>query len=589
MAIMRWLRGAFLFPILFGTAALLALALSMLSSNVNFDEAYNLQTVDSLVDLRTYASYGALESTGPWRFDPHVTTGLPAAVPVAVAWWLTGGSLFSVRVAMIGFLVAYIWGCLKLLRPHATARSLRLQQALVCAPVLIIGFGDLGDFRGELPASGFAIFALVALDRRRFALAGVLAALAGLTKLVMAVLIPLLFIGVLVDSVRHRFRRAAIFACGALGTVALHESFRMVTVGGWREYQISIIELRSFLQRQRIPASASWHSLSLLSERWGSLVELATWGFFIFMLAAVAVVLFTPSGFKRMNVTGASVMPLIVGVALAPIMIAGWAFQSRALYAAQVLPALLIAGPAALTLLLRGLDLRRLTALSIVASGAALAAAVSGAHFDLDPLSDRQRALQGELATMEIGALFSNGWYQNPELQLLLGVPAVAWPTANQVMVVGLLEGFDETGEFVSPGADAPWLASEICGERFLVDDVELCHVRDARLGDEGVPTVVNWGERSVEVGQVPNPQIDGQAGFWVVVEPESRVALSPLRIRIDGRRLRGTEFSSDGSLLTALAPPTLFDDAVELTVDLENLTTGELIPLGTIQVSETP
>ena len=584
VAMMRWSRGAFWFPILFGVTALLMLALSMASANLNFDEAYNLQVADSMVGARTYASYGALDGTGPWAFDPHVTTGLPAMVPVALAWWLSGGQLMSVRVVMLVWLGAYIWGCLKLWRPHASVGHQRAQQLVVCAPILIVGFEDLGDFRGELPGSTLVILALVALDRRRFLIAGVLSALAVLTKLVLAAIIPLVLIGVFVASARGRVRNTVGAAVGALGTLALHEIIRVVTVGGWREYQVSIVELRSFLQRQRIPDSTSWHTWSFLAERWESLTEVATWGFFVFMAVAVALAVMNLRDSRRLSSQGASVIPLALGVALAPIMLAGWVLQSKSLAARQIVPVLLVAGPALLSLVVRSVNSRRLWVLSSVACGAIALAVVGGARIDLDPLSPRQHALQDELATMEVDLIFSNGWYQSPELQLLLGMPAIPWPMQDQVMVVGLTSG--DSDELV-PGRGAPWSPSEICGERFTVGDVELCHVRVNRHSEDAMPEVVNWGERSVEAGQIPNVQIDGQAGFWVVVEPESRIALSPLRIRIGERRLRGTEVSPEGDLLTALAPPTLFDDVGRLAVDIENLETGVVTPLGTVDVVE--
>lgn len=569
---MRWLRGAFWLPAIVGAAALLMLALSMASADLSFDEAYNLQVADSMVGARSYASYGALDGTGPWAFDPHVTTGLPAMVPVALAWWVSGGQLMSVRVVMLVWLGAYVWGCANLWRPHASVGNQRAQQLVVCAPILIVGFEDLGDFRGELPASTLIILALVALDRRRFLIAGVLSALAVLTKLVLVAIIPLVLIGVAAASARGRARRVIVAASGALGAVASHEIFRMITVGGWREYQVSIVELRSFLQRQRIPDSANWHSWNLLADRWDSLKEVATSGLFVLMAVTASLAVMIPRDSRRRASEGASAIPLVVGVALAPIMLAGWVLQSKSVAARQIVPAMLVACPAVLMLVLRTLSTRRLSVLTSVACGAIVFAAAFGARFDLDPLSDSQRTLRAELETMEIDALFSNGWYQNPELQLLLAVPAVPWPTANQVMVV-------------NSGPDAPWSSSEICGDRFAVGGLELCHVRVDHRDNERRPSVVNWGERSADAGQVPNVQIDGQAGMWVVIEPRSRVALSPLRLRIDGRRLRGTEFSSDGDLLTALAPPTLFGQAGEFAVDLENLDTGVVTRLGTIKV----
>jgi len=592
MAMMRWSRGTLWFPILFAAASLLLLALSMASANLNFDEAYNLQVVDSMVGARTYASYGALDGTGPWAFDPHVTTGLPAMVPVAVAWWVSGGQLMSVRIVMLVWLGAYVWGCVKLWRPYASAGHRRAQQLVICTPVLIIGFEDLGDFRGELPASTLVILALVALERRRFLIAGVLSALAVLTKLVLAAVIPLVLIGVFAGSARGRARNVLVAAGGSLGTVVVHEIFRLITVGGWREYQVSIVELRSFLQRQRIPDSVNWHSWGLLAERWESLAEVATWGFFVFMAVAIALAVMNPRDSRRLSSQGASVTPLVLGVVLAPIMLAGWVLQSKSTAARQVVPVLLVAGPAMLSLVVRSVSSRRLWLLSSVACGAIALAVVGGARIDLDPLSPRQHVLQDELATMEPDLIFSNGWYQSPELQILLGVPATPWPMESQVMVVGRTSGYDDSDDddsddVVSPGPDAPWSPSEICGERFTVGDVELCHVRVDRHSGDATPAVLNWGERSVEVGQVPNPQIDGQAGFWVVVESESRVALSPLRIRIAGRRLRGTEISPEGDLLTALAPPILFNDVGQLTAELENLDTGAVTPLGTIDVVE--
>jgi hypothetical protein len=246
--------------------------------------------------------------------------------------------------------------------------------------------------------------------------------------------------------------------------------------------------------------------------------------------------------------------------------------------ARQVLPVFLISGPALMIFLSFGVSRQSLRALSFVAVGCAVYSTIGESRFDLDPLDDQQRSLQSELTNMGVQALFSNGWYQNPELQLLLGVPAVPWPVSEQVMVLG-------ASGVVAPGVNASFTAEEVCGERFRVGEVELCHVRDDLGGPSFGPKVVNWGEQSAVRGSIPNRQVDGQAGFWAVVKPQPRTELASIRFRINGEYLKRTVISDSGEVLTALAPPTFFADAGELLVELEDLATGQVTQLGSTEV----
>ena len=62
---------------------LLEVSYKSVSVPIDYDEAYNLQVVDLLAKGQGYASYGALKGSGPWLFDPHITTGPVILGPLA--------------------------------------------------------------------------------------------------------------------------------------------------------------------------------------------------------------------------------------------------------------------------------------------------------------------------------------------------------------------------------------------------------------------------------------------------------------------------------------------------------------------------
>ena len=88
--------------------------LNLSGRDVHFDEALILQTVDSLVGQRQYASFGVIRGFGPWQFDPNMTTGPVVALVAAPFWWISGGSIELLRLVMCVVALLYLGGVVAL-------------------------------------------------------------------------------------------------------------------------------------------------------------------------------------------------------------------------------------------------------------------------------------------------------------------------------------------------------------------------------------------------------------------------------------------------------------------------------------------
>lgn len=71
-----------------------------INSPIDYDEAYNLQIVDSLVKGKGYASFGSFRGNGPWLFDPYITTGPIVLLPLSIIWKISNGSLIVSHIFM---------------------------------------------------------------------------------------------------------------------------------------------------------------------------------------------------------------------------------------------------------------------------------------------------------------------------------------------------------------------------------------------------------------------------------------------------------------------------------------------------------
>ena len=67
-------------------------------SPLEFDEAYNLQVVASLARGWGYASFGAMQGTEGFLFDPYISTGPVVVLPGVLPWLAGGGYSWLVRV-----------------------------------------------------------------------------------------------------------------------------------------------------------------------------------------------------------------------------------------------------------------------------------------------------------------------------------------------------------------------------------------------------------------------------------------------------------------------------------------------------------
>jgi len=235
----------------------IALSLPGLVTNppLNYDEGYVLQAPWNLVRL---GFYGTIDAAWRSAFDPHVTTGLPFTLPVALSYALFGAGVAQAR------LVTVLFAGLAAAAAYALARR-QAGAAVSAVAALLLSLSLYPHNRialGEVPALALALSGgwlwLRAFDRlttRKLALAGLVLGLAGLTKLAM---LPIVIIAVTVTWAllrlgRYRLPLAALAwpLAGALApTVAwylLQAAFlgpqgaleRMAVVGDYRQQILS--------------------------------------------------------------------------------------------------------------------------------------------------------------------------------------------------------------------------------------------------------------------------------------------------------------------------------------------------------------
>ena len=445
---------------------------------LGYDEAYNLQVVDSLAHGRGYASSGALLGKGSWPFDPYITTGPVILAPLAAVWALTGGSLFAVRVFMATFFFLYLAALLAIAgetRDRAVSGALAVAAAL-CVTLLQVGMatrlgviGTVGEevagAIGDLPATAFLAWAVFFAMRDRIFWGALCIGLAIQTKVVFAApgLVILAFALMKRAIFGANFRRDEI--ARAILTAAapslLFEFYRFLALGG-AAYLASLREFRAFVHFQNVNAGGSWLDPSILGVKIARLyglmptpawLALALLGSAILVLASLE-----PDGARAetADAGGASPAPgvnlSLASMSLAAFaLLAGWITQSAQLSERQGLPFLLLAAPA-IALQSRGLALRfseafpefgeALSRTLLVASAILLALGLNGQIHSLrsqdwaSPMAEQKKIVE-IVSAARPSSLFVDRWWQNPEIQLLTRIGATPVRTgARQILIV---------------------------------------------------------------------------------------------------------------------------------------------------------
>ena len=570
----------------FVLAACARVALQFIGHDLGFDEAYILQAVDSLVGTRRYASFGVARGFGPWDFDPNLTTGPTLTLPLAPLWWVTSGSLVAVRLFMLAILLAYGAGLVVLTRGMSLRWAL---SGVVLLPAIFVASTHLGEALGELPGSALFVWAFVALRSGRFRVAACLVGLTVQAKLVFVTMALIVLVPVFWSLLRARqvTRTEVVRLIGLVSLpTMLFELWRLVSLGGVSGYRRSIDELRAYVTEQNVNMLGGWTSGGRHLLKWNNFVALLPGAMWLLILLSSLVGLY---GILNRRVRRGGGRPLetidyaLIGAVVSGIvMFLGWWTQSVQDPARQVLAVVLVAVPALFLFAARVVSMspRRVSiALTPVAAALILFAftsALAGSwKVDSNPVSRTQQEVLGLVRDEEVTSILASGWYQFPELQLLTRVPAVQWiQPSGQVAILD--KQFRDGGDV----ADADFLNG--CESILLRrPDIVVCRPRVPEYSELDDLTVVLWGERDVRLGETSNPQRNGFAGLWIIIQPEDPVALRAIQVLIDGSQVQVGEISDDGTVITALVPPSTYRTPGQHVIELRNAITGQLIPVG--------
>jgi len=587
-----FLRLRELVPILLGIALLASLikvSLAFVGKDLGYDEAYNLQVVDSLVGVGRYATFGVTRGFGPWDFDPQITTGFPLLLVLTPVWWASSGSLVMVRLLMLLIFVIYVLG-LVILSRGATQRLLTV--GAMAAPVLLVTPGYFGGALGELPAATLVLWFLIAARAGRLKTAALLIGLAVQTKfLVVVVAVPALFSLVWLGV--REYPRPARCSLGlmimAASPTVLFEFWRLIAFGGLAGYRGSLDELFAFFRYQSNSLADPVVPGGSVAQALNRMLQLLTPSAWLAVLLLSANSLLALLSWRRTAPMSESAESMRVTLITHSAVLAGsllmatlWAFQSSQGAVRQVTPSVLIGIPALVVIAKSGVSRSQrehlavwiFAATTLIASAAASTLS-SGWRLDVDPFSDEQRQVLSVISQTQPRSIRAVGWWQFPEYQLFARLPATQWiePTDQIALLdAGLREGGSVTaGEFLKECEEVLLSTSSVVVCRPVVPSY-------AQLEDLNV---VAWGEQDAVLGETSNPQPSGFGGLWVMIEPEDPRALLAMQVLIDGSQIEVGEISTDGTVITALVPPSVYRTPGRHVIELRNAISGQVIPVG--------
>lgn len=579
-------------PILLGIAVLASLIkilLAFVGKDLGYDEAYNLQVVDSLVGAGRYATFGVTRGFGPWDFDPQITTGFPLLLALTPVWWASSGSLVMVRLLMLLVFGIYALG-LAILSRGTTQRLLTV--GAMAAPVLLVTPSYFGGALGELPAATLVLWFLIAARAGRPMTAALLLGLAVQTKfLVVVVAVPalcsLVWLGVRRNP--RPIRCAIALMIAAASPTVIFEVWRLIVFGGLAGYRRSVDELLAFFTYQSNSLADPVAPDGSFVQALSGMLQLLTpsaW-LAVLLLAAISVLALlswrrTPSMSEHAESTRETMITHSAVLAGSLLMATLWLFQSAQGAGRQITPSVLVGIPALVIIAKsdvsqsrRARDAAWVFAATTLIASAAASTLSSGWRLDVDPLSDEQRQVLSVISQTEPRSIRAFGWWQFPEYQLFARLPATQWiEPADQIAILdaGLREGGGvAAGEFLKECEKVLLSTSRVVVCRPVVPSY--VQLKDLK--------VVAWGEQDARLGKTSNPQPNGFGGLWVMIEPEDPRALLAIQVLVDGSQIEVGEVTEDGSVITAFVPPSVYRTPGSHVIELRNAITGQVIPVG--------
>jgi hypothetical protein len=457
---------------IFGFAFVIAPLITILMSLIiflkypwEFDESYNLQIVQNLRSGNGYATNGAFRGLGPYLFDPYISTGPSVLLPIWVVSIITRNTLLAARLVMLCYFL-FTLALLYKLSPRSNLGRFSYGLMLMAIIPTVIATNPLGVL-GEPPAMTFFLLATVAMKRGKISLTGVALAAVVLCKLnfVLAALAFLFFAMIKLalnqqNDVRVLVRKAVRLISSFIAPLLAFEIYRLFSLGGLTAYRTNIRELRNFVDSQGLDHWSA--NAELLGKKLTSLINIP--GPLVWAAIGICILSFSFSIAFDSN-SRRDPMPNNASI-FAPALMSGlfvlgtFLFLSLNSWQRQAASSFFLFFPLLISLALDRLGslasepsrrIRLLGVLMILLITIPLGLqtlkifenslqVIRSPNFGaaLEAQRDGARIIRDSGAT----SINLDGWFQNPEYQLLSGIPAVSMPDsdAKTLLVVSMVK-----------------------------------------------------------------------------------------------------------------------------------------------------
>ena len=402
---------------------------------LGFDEGWDLQAARSLAENGTYASFGSLYGGPDKVLDPHLSTGPTTMIPIAATFKVFGIGVLQARVIIMLFYLAVIY----LVAWYAYERT-KSGYAILAPLLFLLVASQPVNFRldvlGEIPAIAYALGSLVAWHRKKFLLAGMLAAFAVLSKMIAFFLIIAGTLLLFVRLVRYwkKDRRpilidAGWWVIGGALPLFFWEVFKFFQLGGsfaaykqnWHDYVHFFMETGSGLSDNGTYLS--------LSERFNLFVSAFDIEKLLLLLIVVTAGVLL---YLRRKQLRAAISANLYGLTFMGIYLLWWFLMANGKYTRYVVPLAAISIGVVVAMIFQlpkaVQHLKKIPRSVYHGAGLLLMTiALAGVHQYYFPmhvqqyspsLADQQRIAK-RIAESHPLALTHMGWWQNPEIAFL--------------------------------------------------------------------------------------------------------------------------------------------------------------------------
>jgi hypothetical protein len=567
---------------------------------IDYDEAYNLQVVDSMARGQGYASYGSLRGEGLWFFDPHITTGPAILIPLAAIWAVSDGSIWAIRLFMMIFLWGFVVAIYYLLKKtHDKWIVFSIALASFLSPFNL----QAGKVLGELPAVTVLIVAAALITRHRYVFAAFMIGVVIQIKLVFGlaglILLSAPLLNRVFDGSRIRFNTILVMGIMVATPSIIFEFYRYYSFQSLQAYLYSIGEFKLFLHSQNINNFLGWSNPASMGAKFSGLYNLMPTVSWVAGALATSVIVISSCMYSRKYSneivryqTNDSQLTRLVVVLLwlaGASLLWGWITQSNQNSARQGLPYLLISFPMISVLCASYCaELKHDDNMSkwifsqvIIASmvgllmGALVLNIKNVSAVDHSALLEDRAEVLRFLEKEKPNSVLVDGWWQNPEYQILTKIPFVPYKTGDAQML--LVQDYQK----ISPQSSWSIYKNQCADVVYSSDFNLLCWLPDFRASKSSIE-VLDWGPQRTKAGVVPNRQSSGVSGIWIKIKKNKAEPVDMVKVYFNTfSAYHPTHLQSNGEVITAGIPPWLFKRPGVFEVSLKNAATGQRTHVG--------